>query len=456
MIIESHWNAVAIKLQMFKWLETNHMYMYEHPIQSMNVEFSRIGYLQGKHYLETYRIDLQDKINASIYDYFTNMSSSEISNYYVNHMPGYKKGDTMNFPKIRVITLTVKSKYKKHEVASRALVIESLRTERQLVLSIMPKIFPDTEKNLFIPFGLPYDKNIPQAAKVYHLALMQHRHTIDNLYSFAVLSVSEEMMHYHPEGKQSLYQELQNEETIESVERTPGTNRVGKWVIITQAKHRETAETLVDGKISALICAKPDLAIHESDPRQIQSTTLPFKYVTALVKDDTNQQWDKDQGKESASQTVTTAVSSVTSLTSTESRLDSLSEQCNKISNDFSETMKTFKETNAATEAKNSDHFEQLTKLLVTQHASTTNKLEEISTRQQIQEEETAKLKTRVSDLEEQVYRLQTLIGDTPNAGSEHGPHSMHRVCPNVATSNIYLPCCTHPLGAEIRALPAW
>ena len=44
----------AIKMQMIQWLKKHNMYLFEHTIKAMNVEFSRLGYLQGRHYIETY------------------------------------------------------------------------------------------------------------------------------------------------------------------------------------------------------------------------------------------------------------------------------------------------------------------------------------------------------------------------------------------------------------------
>ena len=110
-------------------------------------------------------------------------------------------------------------------------------------------------------------------------------------------------MNSQQDEEASLINVLLQENLIISVERTPGTNRVGNWIIITQAKDREAAEVLVDSKIKMFLGKRPELATHESDPRRIQSTTLPFKYITALVKDNTSQKWNETQDSDTTSKT---------------------------------------------------------------------------------------------------------------------------------------------------------
>lgn len=122
----------------------------------------------------------------------------------------------------------------------------------------MHKVILMGEKYLFIPFNIQSDKNIPNAQKVFHDAIINHREMIDNTYCFTLLNVPNEFMNEIKVDNKTMMKHLAEHPSIDSVERTPGTQKSGKWTIISTKARRDAAEQGTDKIITNFTTHRPD------------------------------------------------------------------------------------------------------------------------------------------------------------------------------------------------------
>lgn len=276
-------NPFRFKSYLNSWLRTNNTIILDHPYPKKEVETVRIGYIHSKHPTDTYRTDYQDKLNTKLNAELNKKDKAERLKIILD-----ETGDVEgNSPQIRIINQYISWGRGDRKVETRGLVVECLKVDRQFVLKRIPHVFKGTQVR-FVPFSLPYDRNVTDAANQYMTLLKQHKKYINTLYTFPVLGLTEVMMTQVTPEETSIKDQLLLGDLIVGVEKTPGTHWVGKWNLITTKRQHTEAEKYFDGlMIQRFGHLKPPPGEEKRIPFRAQMPQVPIEYIDEVLVTDT-------------------------------------------------------------------------------------------------------------------------------------------------------------------------
>lgn len=267
------------KNDMIPWARKNNSLMIEHDYSKQEIETVRIGFIHSKHPVDTYRTDYQEQLNVKMNSSINRMEKATRMKTILD-----ETGDVHgNIPKIRVINQFISWVYQRRKVETRGLVIECLKVDKQYVLKRIPSLFAHSQQD-FVPFNMPFTRRL-NAAEDYFNLISSHKAYIENLFTFPVLGLSIEHMTNVTTEVQSTREDLMFSEVIESVERTPGTTRSGKWNIIVKKSNREAAEKAFDSIIKERFSSAVELDPEFKLPYRVKLSQLPVEYIDDIIKD---------------------------------------------------------------------------------------------------------------------------------------------------------------------------
>lgn len=229
------------KSGMYPWMKANSTFMIEHPYAKKQIETVRIGFIRSKHPIDTFRLDYQQELNAKLLSEFTDVDEEETKDTLMK-----ETGKDSEFPRVQVITQFISWETNETRLETRGLVLECLKSDRKFVLRRMENLFPTDSPFRFIPFSMPYSKNIQKASDIYAAIIRHHMTDLESQFTFPVIGILEENMHRETSAGVSMKELLEQDQSILSVEKTPSTKGIGKWNIITTRNKRGNAKRHVD------------------------------------------------------------------------------------------------------------------------------------------------------------------------------------------------------------------
>ena len=137
-----------------------------------------------------------------------------------------------------------------------------------------------TNRYKFIPLSLPYDNSIPNASKRFAKLLKQHVKIVSELDTITILGLDPKLANTRYQGFPSFKSCIESTPEIHSLEKTPGTREVGKWVAITKKNDKEEAEKTIKDQLDAFF---HDKATEKFNPRMVQNEDLDKTYVQQII-----------------------------------------------------------------------------------------------------------------------------------------------------------------------------
>lgn len=230
------------KNDMAPWARKNDTLIIEHAYPKKSIETVRIGFIHSKHPVDTYRTDYQEELNIKLNADVNKMSKPERLRV-IEEETGDVEGTV---PYIRLINHYLSWVYQWTKIETRGLVIECLKVDNKYVIKRLQSLFGPGSQYDFVPFSLPFSRNVMNAGQKYFDLIKSHKAAVENLITLPIIGLDISQMTTVTLEEVSIREELLADDSIEAVERTPGTMKIGKWHIITRRQSRVRAEKVFD------------------------------------------------------------------------------------------------------------------------------------------------------------------------------------------------------------------
>lgn len=355
---QRHTHELLIKLEigilfqqfkngMYPWMRSNSTFMIDHPYSKKQIETTRIGFIRSKHPNDTFRLDYQNELNTYLLKEFENKEDDEVKDILMK-----ETGDDSKFPTIRVITQFISCDTGDFRLETRGLVIECLKSDRKFILRRVEKLFPTDSPYRFIPFNMPYNKNIQRAPEVYASIIHHHMTGLENQFTFPIIRVSDDNMHRETSAGISIKDLLEQDPSILSVERTPGTKGIGKWNIITTRENRADAEKHFDESIKvAQITMDLEDKIGKM-PFRVDISPISDEYMKNVINASV-------KAKSYSNGSMTSSITSDETMSSIESRFENIETKCKTTIKNCGVTVKQMEEQHLSHWDKIKEDFKQ-------------------------------------------------------------------------------------------------
>lgn len=262
------------------WARKNDSLVIEHMYPKKAIETVRIGFIHSKHPVDTYRTDYQEELNIKLNADINKMTKPERLKV-IEEETGDVEG---TIPRVRVINHYLSWVFQRQKIETRGLVIECLKVDKRYVIKRLQKVFDGKNRYNFVPFSFPFTRSRMNGGEQYFNLLRSHKKAIENLLTLPVIGLTIEQMTAVTPENVSIREELLANDSIEAVERTPGTTKIGKWHIITQKQSRQRAEKVFDELIKQRFKTEIENNQAFKIPFRAQIDT-PFEYVDNVIKE---------------------------------------------------------------------------------------------------------------------------------------------------------------------------
>lgn len=312
---------LGIPIQQFKngmypWMKANSTFMIEHPYAKKQIETTRIGFIRSKHPTDTFRLDYQNELNANLSREFEDKDDEEVKDILMQ-----ETGDDSDFPTIRIITQFISWDTGDIRLETRGLVLECLKSDKKFILGRVESLFPTDSPYRFIPFSMPYDRNLPKASEIYATIIRHHMTDLESQFTFPIIGISEDNMHRETSSGMSMKEMLEQDPSILSVEKTPGTKGIGKWNIITTRDERKEAEQHFDETLK-MASATMDMEDKIGKaPFRVDLSPIPDDYMNNVIN-------SSMKGKSHTGGSTMSSITSDETMNSIESRFENIANKC--------------------------------------------------------------------------------------------------------------------------------
>ena len=236
---------------MLAWLQQTNLWMDRHLFKYQTTRKAKIGWLLGLSPQATFRDHLKTNIETQMANILNEMENEDRDNYIAQHLPDYDPSQSR--PNLEIIlreskpSWTVKNK-KNH---TQALALICPRSDMYLIMDLLAQIYPGTPTEhfdrdhvfKFVPFGLPFDKSLPNPSKAYVDLLQEQNLFLSNHVSIAYGGLSFASMSYINSRTDLAMQDvLQASKFFTAIDATPVINTSGKWLFSTT--HEKAAEAI--------------------------------------------------------------------------------------------------------------------------------------------------------------------------------------------------------------------